>query len=191
MSRVGEKAVNLPESVSFDVSNNIITVSGPKGFLTLSSCPDLSIEVVNDGARSIKLNKISDSRQAKANHGTYRQLISNMIKGVTDGWEKKLDLVGVGFNAKLISSSDGGSVVVLSVGFSHDVHLQVPSNVFCETTATQITIKSPDRQAAGSFAAKIRNIQPPEPYLGKGIKYSNEVVRRKAGKTGKGGKGSK
>jgi large subunit ribosomal protein L6 len=179
MSRIGKKPVLVPSNVQVSVQGNgtEIVVKGPKGILQLTTNEGISLQESNS---SIEVICNSGSRQAKASFGTTRALISNMVKGVTEGWKKNLELNGVGYNAKLV-----GNTLVLTVGFSHDVKLSIPEGVTCKATGTSIEVESADKCLLGTFAARIYRTKPPEPYLGKGIKYVGQVVRRKAGKTGK------
>lgn len=177
MSRIGKLPVVIPAGVKGTVVAGVVSVEGPKGKLSYSIRPGLTVEIA-EGKFVVAMTG-SDS-QSKADFGTARATINNMVLGVSKGWKKLLELNGVGFNAKV-----QGQNIVLSVGFSHDVTLPIPSSVKCAVQKNSIELESADREAVGTFAAKIRDVQPPEPYLGKGIKYSDEKVRRKAGKTGK------
>lgn len=177
MSRIGKLPVALPQGVKGVVSGSLVSVEGPKGKLSFSVRPGVNVALEN-GIFIVSLT--GSDAQAKADYGTTRATINNMVKGVSAGWKKVLELNGVGYTAKL-----QGKNLVLSVGFSHDVTMQVPDVIKCAVTKNQIELESSDREILGMFAAKVRDVQPPEPYLGKGIKYSDEKVRRKAGKTGK------
>jgi len=177
MSRIGKLPVAIPSGVKGAVAGGIVSVEGPKGKLAYTIRPGVGVEVV-DGKFVVSM--IGTDLQAKADYGTARATINNMVKGVSTGWKKTLELNGVGFNAKL-----QGQKLVLAVGFSHDVTMDVPSAIKCNVQKNSIEMESADREILGTFAAKVRDVQPPEPYLGKGIKYSDEKVRRKAGKTGK------
>ena len=177
MSRIGKLPVALPQGVKGAVSGAVVSVEGPKGKLSYTVRPGVKVEL-NDGKFAVSL--IGADGQSKADYGTTRATINNMVKGVSIGWKKILELHGVGYTAKL-----QGKNLVLSVGFSHDVTMLLPDAVKCTVTKNIIDLESNDREALGTFAAKVRDVQPPEPYLGKGIKYSDEKVRRKAGKTGK------
>jgi large subunit ribosomal protein L6 len=180
MSRIGKLPVVLPAGVSVDVSDaNIVTVKGPKGTLVQDVNPDITIK--NEGAQLV-LTRPSDAKPHKAMHGLYRALVQNMVTGVTTGFTKGLDLVGTGYRA----AAQGGSQLTINIGFSHPVVLQAPENITFETPApTKILVKGIDKQKVGAVAADIRAIRKPEPYLGKGIKYDTEVIRRKEGKAGK------
>ena len=177
MSRIGKLPVAVPSGVKCAVAGGVVSVEGPKGKLSYTIRPGVAVEVV-DGKFVVSM--VRSDLQAKADYGTARATINNMVKGVSAGWKKILELNGVGFNAKL-----QGQKLVLSVGFSHDVTMDVPSAIKCNVQKNSIEMESADREILGTFAAKVRDVQPPEPYLGKGIKYSDEKVRRKAGKTGK------
>ena len=177
MSRIGKLPVVIPSGVNGAVAGGIVSVEGPKGKLSYTIRPGVAVEVVGG---SFVVSMIGKDLQARADYGTARATINNMVKGVSAGWKKILELNGVGFNAKL-----QGQKLVLAVGFSHDVTMDVPSAVTCNVQKNSIEMESADREILGTFAAKVRDVQPPEPYLGKGIKYSDEKVRRKAGKTGK------
>ncbi len=177
MSRIGKLPVEIPGGVSVAIDGNEVQVKGPKGSLSKRLAPGVSVVV--DG-KSVVVSKVVSDKQAAADFGTTRALIQAMVVGASSGWKKNLEMTGVGFGAKLV-----GEELILSCGFSHEVRLQIPSGVGCSVGKTSIELQSCDRELVGRFAATIRNVQPPEPYLGKGIRYSDEVIRRKAGKTGK------
>ena len=175
MSRIGKKPVAIPDKVEVKVDKGTVSVKGPKGDLSFTFHPNMSVDV--DGGEVV-VSRADDSRQNRALHGLTRSLINNMVTGVTQPFEKKLEIVGVGYNAKL-----NGNKLALQVGYANTVELIVPDGVTCEVPdATHITVQSPDKQACGEFAAVIRKVRKPEPYKGKGIRYSDEYVRRKAGK---------
>jgi large subunit ribosomal protein L6 len=185
MSRIGIKPIEVPKSVTVDLQKNHIglitaNVVGPKGTISRTFGQGVTVEK-SDSVLSVKL--VSSSKQAKANFGTTRAHLANMVKGVTDGWTKKLELHGVGYTSKL-----AGSTLTLIVGYSHEVNMQIPKLVNCKTTGTVIELDSVDVEVLGTFASKVKDVKPPEPYLGKGIRFFGETVRRKAGKTGKSGK---
>jgi large subunit ribosomal protein L6 len=187
MSRVGKAPIVVPKGVSVVVSemqDGIISISaeGPNGKLSTSLAPHIACDLSELGGNKFLQLKClkSEDKQARANFGTARALTNNVVVGVSTGFKKVLEMNGVGFGAKFSSG-----VLVLSVGFSHEVALQVPEGVSCVTTKTTIEVSCADKQVVTNFAAKIKNVWPPEPYLGKGIKYQGEVIRRKAGKTGK------
>jgi large subunit ribosomal protein L6 len=177
MSRIGKLPVALPSGVKGAIAGGIVSVEGPKGKLSYTIRPGIAVEL-SDGKFVVSMT--GSDLQARADYGTARATINNMVKGVSTGWKKTLELNGVGFVAKL-----QGQKLVLSVGFSHDVTMEIPSAIKCTVQKSSIDMESADREILGTFAAKVRDVQPPEPYLGKGIKYSDEKIRRKAGKTGK------
>lgn len=177
MSRIGKLPVEVPQGVKATISGDTVLVEGPKGKLSYDVKSGVKVELVESQV-VVKLEG-SDS-QARANYGTTRAIINNMVQGVSKGWQKVLELHGVGYTAK-----QQGNDIVLSVGFSHDVTMEIPQGVSAKIAKTSIELESTDRELVGTFAAKIRDVQPPEPYLGKGIRYAGEKVRRKAGKAGK------
>lgn len=179
MSRVGKQPITLPSDVKAHVQGSVVSVEGKGTKLAFQLGRGVAAEVTGGEIIVKPIESISDS-QVRANYGTARARINNMVVGVTKGWKRNLELNGVGFNAQL-----QGDVLKLSVGFSHDVLMPLPKGIKCVVTKTTIELESADREAVGTFAANIRKVQPPEPYLGKGIKYAEETVRRKAGKTGK------
>lgn len=177
MSRIGKKPVVVPKGVTVTALEGVVRVKGPKGELELTQRPEIGVEVDGD---QVVIERLRDDRDrfARAYHGMTRALIQNMVVGVSDGYEKKLEINGVGYTAKV-----EGANIVLNVGFSHPVTKSIPSTVTIECPSqTQIVIRGCDKQQVGEIAAEIRKIRPPEPYKGKGIKYSEEVIRRKAGK---------
>lgn len=177
MSRVGKLPIVIPSGVTVGNENGNIIVSGPKGKLSYS--PGSGVKVLVDAGKVV-VSKESSAKQAQSNFGTTRANIQNMVIGVTQGWKRTLEMSGVGFTAKVV-----GPNLVLSVGFSHDVELLIPKDVKCSIAKTTIDLESPDLLSLSTYARKIRDTQPPEPYLGKGIRFANEKIRRKAGKTGK------
>jgi large subunit ribosomal protein L6 len=177
MSRVGKQPIALPKDVSAEVKNNSVSVKGPKG--SLSMALGSGVSVATESGNLVVAMTGADA-QSKANWGTTRARLNNMVKGVTAGWKRSLEMNGVGFTAKL-----QGQNLVLAVGFSHDVTVSLPKEIKCTVNKNVIDLESVDRELVGTYAAKIRKIKKPEPYLGKGIKYAEEKVRRKAGKTGK------
>ncbi|MEN6463217.1 MAG: 50S ribosomal protein L6 [Syntrophomonas sp.] len=177
MSRIGKKPISLPAGVEIDIQGNLVTTKGPKGLLTYEVSDGLTL--VQEG-NELLVQRPDDSKQYRALHGLNRALIANMVEGVTKGFERKLELVGVGYRAQM-----QGKKLVINIGFSHPVEVEAPEGIEFEVpAATKITIKGIDKQLVGNTAAHIRAIRKPEPYKGKGIKYDNEVVRRKAGKAG-------
>ncbi|MFK5981732.1 MAG: 50S ribosomal protein L6 [Flavobacteriaceae bacterium] len=180
MSRIGNNPVTLPEGVTFEINNNVVTVKGKLGELTQEIKDDIAIELV-DGR--IVLKRPSESKNHKAKHGLYRALINNMIIGVSKGWTKELELVGVGYRA-----SNQGQVLDLALGFSHNIVLAIAPEVKVETISEKgknpiVKLTSFDKQLVGAVAAKIRAFRKPEPYKGKGVKFVGEILRRKAGKS--------
>jgi large subunit ribosomal protein L6 len=181
MSRIGNLPVNLPNGVTLTVSDtNMVSVKGPLGTLTQEVDKDLKVEVVEN---NIIVSRPSESKNHKSLHGLYRALIANMVEGVSNGYKKELELVGVGYRAEA-----KGQNLELSLGYSHDIILQLPNEVKVETKTERrsnpvITLTCIDKQLIGHVAAKIRSLRPPEPYKGKGIKFVGEQLRRKAGKS--------
>jgi large subunit ribosomal protein L6 len=177
MSRIGKKTIALAKA-SVEVQGSVVTVKGPKGELSQELTGGVTIEV-NDGVLSV-LRK-DDSKQSRALHGLYRSLLANMVEGVNNGFSKSLEMIGVGYKAAL-----KGSNVVLNVGYSHPVEIEAPPGIVLETEGpTKIHVRGIDKEMVGNVAAKIRAVRKPEPYKGKGIRYVGEIVRRKAGKSGK------
>lgn len=181
MSRIGKLPVQIPAGVTVTVSDdNLVTVKGPKGELSQQINKDLVIKQ-EDGAIHVINEKDASDRQANANHGLYRVLINNMVKGVTEGYSKTLTIVGTGYRAAMT-----GKTLNLTMGYSHPVDINPPAGISFEVPApTTIVVKGIDKAAVGQVAAVVREVRPPEPYLGKGIRYEDEKVRRKAGKAAK------
>ncbi len=178
MSRIGKQPIDLPKDVTIDYGkNNLITIKGPKGELTEKFHKDIKIED-NDG--QIVVTRPTDNKAHKSLHGLSRALLNNMVKGVTSGFEKKLQVVGVGYKC-----DKKGKVLVLNLGYSHPIEMQDPNGVETIVAGNEITVKGIDKAIVGNYAAKIREKRPPEPYKGKGIRYADEYVRRKEGKTAK------
>jgi large subunit ribosomal protein L6 len=179
MSRVGKTPIPVPGGVTVDVAKGReVSVKGPGGTLKMSLRPEVSVEVEAKQAL-VGVTGTGSARAASAFHGMTRALINNMVVGVTKGWEKKLEIIGVGWNA-----AAKGKSITLNIGFCHPVEIDMPEGVTCETPRpTQIILKGADRQAVGHIAAVIRKVRPPEPYKGKGIRYVGEYVRRKSGKS--------
>jgi large subunit ribosomal protein L6 len=179
VSRIGKMPVPVPPGVKIDISGNTVKVTGPKGSLEKTFHPDMSVSL-DDGA--IVVSRPSDGRQHKALHGLTRALINNMVIGVNEGFTKVLDIVGVGYRAAMRQNN-----LVLYLGHSHAVEVVPPPNVSftLESRGTVITVLGIDKQVVGQVAADIRAWRPPEPYKGKGVRYRDEYVRRKAGKAGK------
>ena len=175
MSRVGKKPIQMPSGVKASIEGNLVKIEGSKGKLEYALTKGVSAQL---DANTLTL--LCDEVQYSADFGSARANINNMVLGVSTGWKKALEMNGVGFSATLT-----GSKLKIVCGYSHDVILDVPKSVSCIAEKTSIKLESIDKQVLGNFAASIRKVCPPEPYLGKGIRYSDEVVRRKAGKTGK------
>ncbi len=177
MSRIGKKPISLPKGVEVTIEDSIVTVKGPRGELIQRLPAEISLNISDD---EILVTRPSDAKRHRAYHGLSRALVANMVEGVTNGFEKKLELVGVGYRAQM-----QGSKLMLTVGYSHPIIIDAPEGIEFEVPAvTRITVKGIDKQLVGNTAAHIRAIRKPEPYKGKGIKYENEVIRRKAGKSG-------
>ncbi len=177
MSRIGRKPISFPSDVTVSVKGQEVSVKGPKGDLKLNVHPNMAVSV-DDSERVAQVSRPDDTRENRALHGLTRSLIQNMVDGVTKPFERRLTVVGVGYNASL-----AGNKLSLQVGFANTVVLEVPEGVNVEVPApTSVIVRSPDKQAVGQFAANVRSVRPPEPYKGKGIRYENEQVRRKAGK---------
>ncbi len=177
MSRIGKSPIDLPSGVEVKVSGNVVSVKGPKGTLTQEIQPSMSVDI-DDG--TVTVSRENDERQVRALHGLTRSLINNMVIGVTDGYSKELTAVGVGYRAAL-----KGNTLELQVGFSHPVSIEAPEGIaFDVPEPTKIIVAGIDNQMVGQIAANVRAVRPPEPYKGKGIRYVDEYVRRKAGKAG-------
>ncbi len=177
MSRVGKQPVKVPAGVKVDIKGGVFSATGPNGSLTQEIHPDITVKL-DAQAGEVLVTRPTDSSRHKALHGLSQRLVSNVVTGVSTGFEKKLTIVGIGYNAKA-----QGAKLVMNIGFAHQVEMPVPKGLAVETPVpTQIVVKGADKQAVGQFAAEIRAIRPPEPYKGKGIRYENEYVRRKAGK---------
>ena len=179
MSRIGKLPINIPGGVTITVGDdNTVNVKGPKGQLSEKISPDMEISM-EEGVLLVK--RPSDDKEHKALHGLSRSLIHNMVVGVTEGYKKNLDIVGVGYRAQM-----QGTKLVLNVGYSHPVEFEAPAGITFEVpNPNRISVLGISKQQVGQMAADIRKVRPPEPYKGKGIKYENEFVRRKEGKTGK------
>jgi large subunit ribosomal protein L6 len=178
MSRVGKKPVEIPSGVTVTVDGNNVTVKGPKGELSRSFNPDIEIKVEEN---VINVSRPSDAKEHRALHGTTRALLSNMVEGVSKGFERTLELIGVGYRAQ-----KQGTKLVLNVGYSHPVEIEPETGIEIEVPSnTRVIVKGTNKERVGALAANIRDVRPPEPYKGKGIRYEGEFVRRKEGKTGK------
>ena len=177
MSRIGRKPVVVPANVKVSVADSTVHVEGPKGKLSFSYREGIDVKY-DEAGKQVLVHRADDERQNRALHGLTRSLIANMVQGVTDGYTKKLEIVGVGYQAKLDKNS-----VVLQVGYANQINMAAPSGVTVAVPdPTHITITGADKQKVGQFAAEVRKVRPPEPYKGKGIRYEGEVVRRKSGK---------
>lgn len=177
MSRIGKLPIIIPAGVTVAVEGNTVSVKGPKGELTRELSPVVAIKT-GDGKLEVSVKK--ESELSSALWGTSRALIQNMVTGVVGGWSKKLELVGTGYRAET-----NGKSLTLAIGFSHPVKFEAPDGISFKVEKTDITIEGSDREVVGQTAARIRAVRPPEPYKGKGIKYKDEVIRRKAGKAAK------
>jgi large subunit ribosomal protein L6 len=179
MSRIGKSPVTIPEGVTIDINDAVITVKGKLGELT----QDFSGVTVKEEEGNVLVERLSDSKDDRSKHGLYRSLINNMVEGVSKGWSKELELVGVGYRA-----SNQGQKLDLAIGFSHNIVLNVAPEVKVETISDKgknpiVKLTSHDKQLVGQVAAKIRGFRKPEPYKGKGIRFVGEIIRRKAGKS--------
>jgi large subunit ribosomal protein L6 len=179
MSRIGIKPIDIPSGVEVKINEgNLVEVKGPKGSLKTQLDPKMDIKIEDN---KVLVNRPNDTKKYKSLHGLTRTLIFNMIEGVTKGYEKRLEIVGTGYRAQ-----KQGKKLILNLGYSHPIELEEPEGIQIEVpAANQIIVKGIDKQLVGNVAAKIRDFRRPEPYKGKGIKYVDEVIRRKAGKTGK------
>jgi len=178
MSRIGKKPITLPQGVTATVEAQLVEVKGPKGTLSLNVNQDMVVKVEEN---TVTVERPSDSKTHKTIHGTTRSLIQNMVIGVTEGYVKNLKMVGVGYRANM-----QGSKIVISAGYSHPVELEIPEGLTVAVNKnTEISVAGIDKHLVGEFAANVRAVRKPEPYLGKGIRYVDEYVRRKEGKTAK------
>ena len=177
MSRLGRKTINLPGSVKLSQTGQVLSITGPKGSLEVLVPRGVTVEE-KEGLLSVNVSE--KSKKMRISHGTTRALIANAVKGVTEGWSKTLELVGTGFRAETT-----GVMLTMALGFSHPVKVEAPEGISFKVEKTDVTIEGVDRESVGLTAERIRKIRPPEPYKGKGIKYKDEVIRRKAGKAAK------
>lgn len=177
MSRIGKRPVPIPKDVSVEPVNNVLTVKGPKGALEKTIDPGVSIRTENG---SLFVDVDQSMKNAKALHGLFRALIANMVTGVSKGFERTLEIVGVGYRAEV-----SGGTVVLNLGYSHPIHFELPAGVEAREEKGKITVSGIDKELVGETAARMRALRKPEPYKGKGVRYSDETVRRKAGKSAK------
>lgn len=182
MSRIGKLPISVPSGVNVTIKENVVTVKGPKGELSQNIHPDINVSVEGN---VLTVTRPSDEKEHRSMHGLYRALLSNMVIGVSQGFTQKMELVGVGYRA-----ASAGQILELSLGYSHPIHIQLPTEVKVEAVTDKksnpiITLESADKQLLGQVCAKIRSLRKPEPYKGKGIRFVGEVVRRKAGKSAK------
>nr|YP_001293594.1 ribosomal protein L6 [Rhodomonas salina]ABO70778.1 ribosomal protein L6 [Rhodomonas salina] len=178
MARLGKLPVKIPNKVQVSIKDNHVHIKGPKGELSLDITNKVLVESVED---TLVIKPALDNKNAEKLHGTYRKLLSNMVEGVSDGFEKKLELQGVGFRSQV-----QGKSLILNVGFSHQVTIESPPGInLAVENNTNIIVSGIDKQLVGQIAANIKSVRPPEPYKGKGIRYAGEYVRRKVGKAGK------
>lgn len=180
MSRIGKSPITIPAGVTVQVKDNVVTVKGPKGELSQAVNPDIEVNV--DG-NVLTVSRPSDEREHRAMHGLYRALIQNMVTGVSEGYKKEMELVGVGYRA-----TSNGQVLELSLGYSHAIYIKLPKEIKVEAKTERnknplIILESSDKQLLGQVCAKIRSLRKPEPYKGKGIKFVGEIIRRKSGKS--------
>jgi large subunit ribosomal protein L6 len=181
MSRIGRKPIAIPTGVEVKADNNVVTVKGPKGTLVQNIHPNMEIKIEGDVITVVRPN---DDKVNRSLHGLSRTLISNMVDGVSKGFTKELDVIGVGYRVQKT-----GKDLVMNLGYSHQVIMPEIDGITIECpSANKIIVSGPDKQKVGQFAAEVREKRPPEPYKGKGIRYTGEVVRKKEGKSGKGGK---
>ncbi|HIR56910.1 MAG TPA: 50S ribosomal protein L6 [Candidatus Gallacutalibacter pullicola] len=181
MSRIGRKPINIPAGVEVKIDGSVVTVKGPKGTLTQKFHPNMTI---TQEGNEILVTRPDDEKQNRSLHGLTRTLIHNMVVGVTEGYKKELDVLGVGYRVQ-----KQGKDMIMNLGFSHNVVVSDTEDIKIECpTPNKIIISGPDKQKVGQFAAEVREKRPPEPYKGKGIRYTDEHVRRKEGKAGKGAK---
>lgn len=177
MSRIGKLPIQIPSGVTITIDDQAITVTGPKGTLSQFTMPGITVKVEG---QEVVVTRASDEREHRSKHGLMRSLVNNMVVGVTSGFEKKLEVNGVGFRVAL-----EGSTLKMSLGFSHEIRYTLPEGVKATVEQNAITVSGIDKQLVGQTAAEIRSFKKPEPYKGKGIKYSDERIIRKSGKSGK------
>ena len=180
MSRIGKQPIELPKGVEVKLGEDMVEVKGPKGTLQTPICSLLNYDLA-DG--HLTITRKDDTRESNAQHGLRRTLIANCVEGVSKGFSKTLEVIGVGFKVAV-----KGNIIDLSVGYSHPVLLELPKGLEAKAEGTKLTISGIDKELVGEFAARVRRVREPEPYKGKGIKYENEIIRRKAGKSGGKGK---
>jgi len=176
MSRIGKKPIQIPKGVTIDLKDDLLKIKGPKGELERKIHPKVSLQI-DDGQILISVEE--EGRETRALHGLFGALIANMVTGVSEGFERVLEIVGIGYRAEL-----SGSEVTFHLGYSHPITYELPKGVDAKIEKTKITLTGIDKETLGMTAAKIRSFRKPEPYKGKGIKYAEEYIKRKAGKTG-------
>jgi len=176
MSRIGKKEIAIPAGVEVKLTDGEVNVKGPKGTLSTPTHPKITYEIEGN---TLRVGRLDDTRIARAQHGLRRTLLANCIDGVTKGFSKTLEVIGVGYKVQV-----AGKSVVLTVGFSHPVEFNLPAGVEAKAEGNKLTLSGIDKQLVGEIAATLRRVRPPEPFKGKGIKYDNEQIRRKAGKSG-------
>ena len=176
MSRIGKREIELPSGVTVEVAPEAVTVKGPKGQLSTPTHHKITY-AVEDG--KVQVARVDDTRMARAQHGLRRTLLANLVEGVSKGFSKTLEVIGVGY--KVAATAEA---VTLTVGFSHPVDFKLPAGIQAKVEGNKLTLTGIDKELLGETAARIRRVRPPEPFKGKGIKYDNEVIRRKAGKSG-------
>ncbi len=178
MSRIGKMPIAVPKGVDVHVGNGVVQVKGPRGTLLVNLMPGVSATLED---ATLQLVRESDDRQSRANHGLNRALLANAVTGVSEGWSKELEIVGIGYRAEKQSDA-----VVFNLGYSHPIRFSIPEGIEIEVDpkTNKVTVMGHDRQRVGQVAADIRNLRPPEPYKGKGVRYSGERLRMKAGKQG-------
>jgi large subunit ribosomal protein L6 len=181
MSRIGRKVLPLPKGVTLAQKPGTISVKGPKGELTKAMPTGVSVKIEGD---KLTVLRVDDERQNRAKHGLMRAHLANMVKGVTDGWTRELEINGVGYRAEV-----AGDTINMALGYSHPVVFKLPKGVTAKVEKNRVTLASADRDLVGQIAAKLRELRPPEPYKGKGVKYVEEVIKKKVGKAGATGSG--
>lgn len=177
MSKIGEKPIPIPEGVDLKLEGSMISVSGPKGTLNFNIPQGVLVNILE---KEVSVQRGSDDKLSKSLHGLVRTIISNMITGTSVGFQKQLEIVGTGYRASV-----SGKKLILQVGFSHQKEVSIPDGISVSVDGNIITVSGINKEEIGNFAAKIRSIRPPEPYKGKGIRYKDEKIKRKAGKSGK------
>jgi len=178
MSRIGKKPIALPQGVKVDLKDGIVLVEGPKGSLSRPLLEGIQLDMAEG---SLQVKRANDTKRVRSYHGLMRTLVANMVDGVSKGFEKKLEIVGIGYRSEM-----QGNSIVLYLGYSHPINFPLPSGISADIEKqTVVTIKGIDKELVGQVSAKIRDLRRPDPYKGKGVKYAGEVLRKKAGKTGK------